>query len=258
MTTSSKANKKHERVILPILLWLVPLLSLNIGFYFLAEIDLYWKNAEQATMAAQETEGIASAADFSYQFAKTCGNFSNIMHSAIEAGLSEKQLITHLQDRAKKVFRSPFPEKELYVFEIPEETQKCKLLMFDAKRTVSRRAFERIFDYLVKLNLGTEMPDFIKKQNEKLLTTKFRGENTGSMLAHSQRAKTSNALYEKSPHWLNWDYFKIPGKGIYGHIVLSECLDQNRFDGMLLALRDFRDRRIGLAATKPDRRPATL
>ncbi len=247
----SEQKGRKPNLPLPIILLLMPLLAINFGFYFLAEIDLYWRNTEQSDQANQEIEGISSASDFSYQFSKTCGQYSSILKSAVEGGLKGETLKKHLLDRSRKVFRAPFPEKDLFVFEIPESSGKCELILADSKKVIQRRVLERVFDYLVKLNRNDEIPDYLAKTNEKLLKNILGAESRGNMIANSQRAKTSYALYKAEPNWLNWDYFTIPGRGTFGHIVLSKTLDRNRFDGMLLALRDFRDRRIGLAGFVP-------
>ncbi|MEW6710827.1 MAG: hypothetical protein AB1403_13460, partial [Candidatus Riflebacteria bacterium] len=244
-----KGNKPN--LLLPIILLLMPLLAINIGFYFLAEIDLYWRNTEQSDQANQEIEGISSASDFAYQFSKTCGQYSSILKSAVEGELKGENLKKHLLDRSRKVFRAPFPEKDLFVFEIPENSGKCELILVDSKKVIQRRVLERVFDYLVKLNRNDEIPDYLAKTNEKLLKTVLGAESSGDIIANSQRARTSYALYKVEPNWLNWDFFTVPGRGTFGHIVLSKTLDRNRFDGMLLALRDFRDRRIGLAGFVP-------
>ncbi|MFZ5950655.1 MAG: adenylate/guanylate cyclase domain-containing protein [Candidatus Rifleibacteriota bacterium] len=242
---------RKPNLILPVILLLMPLLAINFGFYFLEEIDLYWRNTEQSDQANQEIEGISSASDFAYQFSKTCGQYSNILKSAVEGELKGETLKKHLLDRAKKVFRPPFPDKDLFVFEIPENTGKCELILVDSQKRIQRRVLERVFDYLVKLNRNDEIPDYLAKTNETLLKNILGAESSGNIIANSQRARTSYALYKVEPNWLNWDYFTVPGRGTFGHIVISKTLDRNRFDGMLLALRDFRDRRIGLAGFVP-------
>ncbi len=251
MQKKNKLHQKQQRVILPIILWLIPLLALNFGFVFLAEIDLHWREIEQSDFANQEVEGVAAASDFSYQFSNICGSFGQSIKAGLEAEFPEKGLESYLQSRARKIFRKPFPEKDIFVFQIPENGEMSKILLHDGSPIMSKRAFIRIFEYLVALNHLDPIPDYVRRQNEKLLTNLLGGESRGSYMAISQKAVTSYAIYNNGPHWFYWDYFKIKGKGTFGYIILSKCTDQNRFDGMLLSLRNFRDRRIGLAAFIP-------
>lgn len=248
---SSFNRAKKQRVILPILLWLIPLFALNFGFYFLSGIDLHWREIEQTDKANQEIEALSASSDFSYQFSRICGQFRQTFQSAVDAELSASQLKRFLKDRAGKIFRYPFPEKDLMIFQIPEKSKRVEMLLFDGDKIISRRAFSRVFEYLVSLNRKDEQPDFVKKQNEKLLNSLLGPESSGSVMAVSQRARTTYAFYNTFPHWFIWDYFTVPGKGTFGYLALSPCLDKNRFDGMLLSLRDFRDRRLGFAAFVP-------
>lgn len=242
---------RQQRTVFPILLWLVPLLALNLGFFFISEIDLYWREIEQSDMANQEVEGISAASDFSYQFSNVCGQFGQALKAATDANFSDQNFSSFIKERADKIFRPPFPQKELFVFAQPETSGNTDLIYFDGNKIISRRAMSRIFEYLVQLNRNENIPDYLKKQNEKLLTKTLGEESNGPTIAISQRAVTSYALYQSAPNWMFWDYIKVPGKGTFGFLVLAKCLDQNRFDGMLLSLRNFRNRRIGLAAFVP-------
>lgn len=242
---------KQQRVILPIILWLVPLLAINLGFIFLSEIDLHWREIEQSDFATQEVEGISATSDFSYQFSNICGQFGQSIKSGLEADLQGGRLEDFLLTRSGKIFRHPFPEKKLLVFRIPEKGKNSELVLVDGTHIKSKRAFVKVFEYLVALSLKEPIPDFVQKPSERLLTKLLGAESNGSMMAFSQRAKTTYAIFEDAPHWLYWDFFSVPGKGTFGYMVLSKTSDNNRFEGMLLSLRNFRDRRIGLAAFIP-------
>ncbi|GAB4282892.1 MAG: hypothetical protein Kow0029_28720 [Candidatus Rifleibacteriota bacterium] len=226
-------------------------MAINLGFLFLSNIDRSWKIIEQNELAYQEMEALTSASDFSYQFSKISGQFRKAFQAGVEANLESDKLAGFLRKRAQKIFKKPFPEKRLFTFQILEKNKQPEILFYESKEIISKRALSRIFGYLVNLNRGDEIPDFEKKQNEKLLTRILGPESSGELMANSQRAKTSYALYRSFPNWFIWDYFSVPGKGTFGYIVLSKCEDKNRFDGMLLALRDFRDRRLGFAAFVP-------
>lgn len=250
--TQQKKTKKQQKVILPILLWLVPLIALNSGFYFLNGIDLRWRQLEQDNKANQEIQALADGSQFSYQFSKVSGQYRDFLKSSFSSGLSKEQLKIFLKKKAKSIFAQPFPRKDLFVFKIASAKDRAELVLLDSERNIfGKRAFCRVFKYLVNLDQGKDMPDVIARQNEKLLTSLMGPESSGEMMAGTQRAKTSYAFYNDQPHWFIWDYFEIENQGTYGYMVLSPCLDKNRFDGMKLALKDFQKRQIGLGGFIP-------
>jgi len=112
-------NKHRQTAYLPVILWILPLLAINIGLNFFSKIDIYWQKHEQEIEARQEVEAMAAGADFSYQYAKLAGEFATAFKSGIEAKFTETKFINYLETRANKVFRKPFPDYELFTFKLP-------------------------------------------------------------------------------------------------------------------------------------------
>ena len=84
--TTKVDNKKDikQNKYSPILLWLFPLLLLNIGWFFFVSIDRRWDEQERIDIANKETEALASKADFSYCFASISGRFCETLKSDTE------------------------------------------------------------------------------------------------------------------------------------------------------------------------------
>jgi class 3 adenylate cyclase/cytochrome c-type biogenesis protein CcmH/NrfF len=251
MLKKSKKVEKNQRALLPILLWLVPLIAINIGFYFLASIELHWQQAEQKELANQEIESLALSANFSYQFARKAEDFRKSFQSLLGTEMSAASFKKNLRKRAEKIFRWPFPERELFVFKLADNDKSARMLMQVTDQGFSKTAFSRTFKHLVDISRNEEQSYAKFQQNEKLLKQLLGGAANSENLAISHRGKTSYAIFRRHPHFFIWDYFTIQGDAIYGYMLLSPVTDNNRADGMLLSLRDFRDQRIGLAAFLP-------
>ncbi|MGM0601333.1 MAG: hypothetical protein ACQETH_16095, partial [Candidatus Rifleibacteriota bacterium] len=114
--TKQKKTKRKQKVILPILLWLLPLIALNSGFYFLNGIDFRWRQLEQDNKANQEIQSLSDGSKFSYQFSKISGQYRDFLKSSFKSGLSQDQLNRFLKKKARSIFANPFPEKDLFVF----------------------------------------------------------------------------------------------------------------------------------------------
>jgi len=110
MTQGKNSNTHSRRTVhLPVILWILPLLALNIGFRFFSNIDIYWQKHEQEISANHEVEALSAGSDFSYQYARRAGEFAEEFKTGIAARYDETRLIEHLNRRPPGYFvaRSP-------------------------------------------------------------------------------------------------------------------------------------------------------
>lgn len=243
--------QKRQSSYLPVLLCFLPLLAINIGYAIFTGIDLYWQKHEQQELAHQEIEALAAGSDFSYQFSTLAGEFAKQFKGLAEADLKTDKFSRSLEERAEKIFRWPFPQHEIFVFEVPEKGGSGELLFMKTDLMQSKRALIRVFSHLIKVNKGEEVGGAVDKQNEKLVAKIIGGKLNSDVIAKTQRGKTSFSSYRFFPHWFLWEYFEIPGKGTYGFFLFSRSNEASNNSGKLLALRDLRKRRHGMGAFVP-------
>ena len=75
----------------PIILWLFPLLLLNIGWKFSSFIDYRWQEQERVDNANQEVEALSAKSDFSYSFSFIASKFRDSLKSYVELFSEESQ-----------------------------------------------------------------------------------------------------------------------------------------------------------------------
>jgi class 3 adenylate cyclase len=248
-TDKTMAGKKQPGYLLVLLLFL-PLLAVNLSYRFLANIDYYWRVQEQQETANQELEGLAAGSEFSYQFARLAGDFAKGFKSGVEADLNGENLGHFLRERSASIFRKPFPEYELFAFHIPDN-QQGEVLYLNSDLRLTRRLFVRTFEHLVNVNKRGVGASAFDKQNEKLLGRVLQNGARSDVLAVTQRGKASYAFYRYFPHWFLWDYFEVPGKGVFGYYLFCRNDESRNFAAKLLALRDLRTRTDSLGAFLP-------
>ena len=234
-----------------VFLCFLPLLALNIGWSFLENIDYYWKVREQHEVANQEIETLAAGSEFSYQFARLAGQFAKTFKAAAESGLAGDQLGQYANENARRVFRWPFPEYELFAFHVPPDGSNGDMLFMHSDLRPSRRLYVRAFEHLVRVSRNVDISGEIGRQNEKLLSRIIQNDAKSEVVARTQRGRSSFAFYRFYPHWFLWDYFEVPGQGYFGFFLFSRNDDERRIAARLLALRDLRDRSSSKGAFIP-------
>ncbi len=247
---SNSESASTQLKILPVILWVLPVLAINLGFFFLSKIDLHWKTVRQEETAQQELEALTAGGEFSYQLANRAGKFMNELAKSSES-LEPKHLLNRLESRRRAIFRAPFPKSKFFVFKIDEQSKKTSLLIEDSPKKYGRRTLGRIFKYLVDLNLDNPDAQSGKKQNEKLLSNILGRGTTGLILAMSQRGRTTFVVNEKVPHYFFWDFRKVEGKGVFGTFILVENTQECDIASKLLAISESRSRGNGLAGFVP-------
>lgn len=234
-----------------IALCFLPLLALNIGWSFLENIDYYWKVREQQEIANQEIETLAAGSEFSYQFARLAGQFSKTFKAAAESGIEGDKLVQYADEKARRIFRWPFPEYELYAFHLPTTGASGDMLFMHSELLPARRLYVRSFEHLVRVSRDEDVSGAIGRQNAKLLARIIQNEAKAEIMAKTQRGRASFAFYRFFPNWFLWDYFEVPGQGVYGFFLFSRNDEKRRTAAKLLALRDLRDRSSSKGAFIP-------
>ncbi|MBU1105130.1 MAG: HAMP domain-containing protein [Candidatus Riflebacteria bacterium] len=248
--TKHITNKKRQPGYLLVFLCFLPLFALNLGYSFLTGIDFYWKTQEQQEVANQEVEALAAGSEFSFQFARLAGEFSK-MFQAAAVDLKDDSLSSFVRKNSEKVFRWPFPNYELFTFHVPEDKSNGEMLFMHSDLRPSRRLFVRAFEHLVSVNKGERLSGALGRQNEALLKRIMQSDVQSDVTARTQRGKASFAFYRYYPHWFLWDYFEVPGKGLFGFFLFSRNDDERKFAAKLLALRDLREHSTAKGAFLP-------
>ena len=106
--SNQKKNNSKQNNYSPIILWLFPLLLLNIGWRFFVSIDRRWEEQERIEIANKETESLAANSDFSYCFAAISSRFCEVFKSDTELFddiSQEGALVTYIKSRADNIFK---------------------------------------------------------------------------------------------------------------------------------------------------------
>ena len=247
--TTNVDNKKDikQNKYSPILLWLFPLLLLNIGWYFFVSIDRRWDEQERIDIANKETEALASKSDFSYCFASISGRFCETLKSDTELfGEPSKEsiLVTYIKNRADNIFKSPFPEHNLIVFRIDTKGEHQPKIIFSNEQEINKNDdWAYVFEYLVKTNLGDSSYRDEKKAKGRELSKSVFGESLDpSIFAEGQRSKATLAFYKNKSSRFLWDYFKDNNtEDIFGFFVFVDNSLNIDSAGRHLALNELRD-----------------
>lgn len=242
---------RRQTAHLPVILWILPLLAINIGLLLFSEIDNYWQKHEQEVEARQEVEALAAASNFSYQYAKLAGEFATAFKSAADSNLNSNMLTVFLQNRANQVFRTPFPEHELFTFKLPKKGEAGDLLHIKSDSPPGRRVLLRTFEHLVHVSKGGDISDPSAKMSERMLCSLIGQETKSEVTARSQKGKATFVQYKSLPAWFLWDYFEADDGTTYGFYLICRFRNEHSNTGRLLALRDLQNRGLGYGAFIP-------
>ncbi len=241
-----KHNTASQNRYLPIVLWVFPLLLLNIGWIFFNRIDYKWEEQERIEQAKQDVESLAANSEFSYCVGTLAGNFCEDLKAGAKSFPGEKNknnFLTYVKNRASMKFRDPFPSHDLFVFQMPCKTNKPEIIFTNAENIKSKRAFGIAFEFLVRLN--SEDPtysDANKKKGADITKTIWGGEAEPDVIAETQRGKASFSFYKHIPNWFLWDYFKDEETdNVFGYFLIVDNNKATEAAARLIALRDLRN-----------------
>ena len=250
MTVENNKNRKSilpkQNRYLPIILWLFPLLLLNLGWYVFTDIDYRSKENEWIEQSKQDAEFLSASSDFNYWVGKISGRFLEDLKSGAEtfSEINQKErLKNYINSRANDKFKAPFPEHTLFVFKLSDQTKKTELFYSNTENIVSRTALAKSFEYLVRVNSrDTSYSKEAEKSGATITNNFLGGESDPSVMAETQRGKLSYSIYQYKPHYFIWDYFNNKKSGdLYGFFLLIENTKKIDIAGRLIALKNFRN-----------------
>ena len=255
--------------LLPYIMLLVPLAVLNLGFRFLANIELHWQERSQSEIALQELEALTRSSSVEYRLNRAAGQFADKIETLLEkyarkdgpgvtqsaqtadGKTSDDQLKTALKLGAQASLAALFPKYKLHVFRKTSADAGAELFFTRSDKVESKRAMALIFDYLVDQHREKALSAGLKKQRDKLAENYFGKTVRSEAYANSQKGKTSFILHEDQPHWFIWDYHSIKDHGIWGYFVTARIEKDDRSTAQRLALTECSSRGNGLAGFLP-------
>lgn len=222
---------------LPILLWLFPLVLINLGWYSINLIDRRWEESDRQEQAQQEVESLAASSEFSYCFAKTAGDFLEKLKDIVRNN-NNNQINEDIKLNSQIVFRYPFPEYRLFVFKISNKDNKPNLIFKNQIDFQGKRAYELAFEFFVKVNLlDKKYNNELRNKGSSFVKTILGGACNPLVIAETQNGKTSFSFYKHKSNYFFWNYF-INDKDIYGIFLFTENSIKAETSSRLIALRD--------------------
>jgi class 3 adenylate cyclase len=243
--------KEKNNIILIILLFVIPLLAINISFYWHASINYELKVKEQEKNALHEAEILSSEADFSYQFSKLFKDFFEIVKNDTNINFKGKgHFIDNLEQNANKIFAFPFPKYSLYVF---KKSSNSSSELFYSKGEIKggAKGLCFAFDYLVDFNSNKYIKKVKKDKNESFARKLFGKFTNLETLVKELKGQTTNTNDGKTFSFFIWDYFKTVDNNLWGCFLFCDELENYSDCGRLLALKSLRSRGQALGAFLP-------
>ena len=249
---SSNANKENKNIILIILLFVIPLLAVNICFYFFAKIKDDNERNEQEREAVHEAEVLSAEADFTYQFSGLFRKFLEVIKSDTEISFKEKSHLTdRLEQNANKIFVNPFPKFNLYVFKKTLGASSSELFYSKGEIKGGEKSLCRAFDYLVNINLNENNKNKIKDKNEPFAKNLFGHYTNLNAVAKDFRSMAINTNNGRTFSFFIWDYFGVENNTLWGcFLFCDEIVDYSEY-GRLLALKNLKSRGKAIGAFLP-------
>ncbi|MBP5469622.1 MAG: hypothetical protein J6Z11_10305, partial [Candidatus Riflebacteria bacterium] len=224
---------------MPIIFWFLPLIILNIGWYFHNWIDNKWIKRERKEQARQAVEQLAITSDFSYCFGKIGGDYYQKLKEGSEKYSNEtnkESFKKYLEEQDRDIFRKPFTKYELFVFQIPSKSRKPALFYTNQKNIIGKRALELIFEFFVRVNFQDTI--YSKSSDSKKASDFAKnilgGECDPVIKAETQRGKASFSLYTFKSNRFYWDYYKNEKTGdITGFFLIADNNNDAEISGKL-------------------------
>ena len=246
---NNKSSSEKYNIIFIFLLFVIPLISLNAGFYRLSNITKEWALKEQEKKAIQEAETLSSEADFGLRTESLLADFFEKIKTVSEEIDFKKDslLAKHLEKIENRVFSKPFPQHHIYVFKITPQTSKTELLFYKGDIKSGKRSLCLAFEHLYNLNNDIKIDD-VKKKNNESFAKLILGDNANilSVAKDLRGISTFSKGIHKSSRFI-WDYAVIKGKGIIGAFLICNDVNNQAYYGRRLALKNLykRDKLVG-------------
>ena len=248
---NSKSSFERYNIILIILLFVIPILALDTSCYFLLKLNYEFLLKEQEKKANNEVETLASESDFSKEFAMHFHNYFNLIKNAVnDPKISDKDYFTnYLEQNAGKIFKSPFPEYNLYVFKVSQGNQNPDLIYYNGNVKKGKSALCKAFSILFSVN-NKKIP--IKEaQNNKFLKTLIGDYSSVDVIANEMIGLPTHTNGYHNCSWFIWDYFYDEQKNVYGSFLICDDIYDYAEKGRLLALQRLKARGFATGAFIP-------
>ncbi|HNX75238.1 MAG TPA: HAMP domain-containing protein, partial [Candidatus Rifleibacterium sp.] len=232
-------------------MWLLPVLILNVGFSFLASIELHWNERGQDETAQQELEALTSSSAPTYRLNRLAGQIAELIDQAVKSGKSDDELQNQLAELGQKSFAPIFLRYKLHVFRKNNEAGGYELFYALSERVESKRAMAMVFNHLVEQHQGVELPTATIKQRDKFSESYFGKTMRSQALANSKKGRSTFILHDGLPHWFIWDYHEKTAGSSWGYLVAAEVSDEAKNNSMQQAIKECGRRGSGIGGFIP-------
>ncbi|GAB4282896.1 MAG: hypothetical protein Kow0029_28730 [Candidatus Rifleibacteriota bacterium] len=213
------------RQIFFILLFVLPLLAINAGGYFVAGIIEHWQNSEQQQFAAQKLGELAANVDFSRHMAFFSEKFQEKISSLVAEMDVEGLRRFKWKNLVESNFRRPFPAFELWLF-AGDDKNGARILFHKSSHSVSKRSMEIVYDYLLGIRSGRAWKSFEKRRNEKMLKNIFGSGSDGELLAEKHMGVVTPVIHKTIPSFLVWSSYRhVTGRNIGFFLIVRRNQD---------------------------------
>ena len=251
----AKQVSEKFNILLIILIFLIPLIALDLNFYLISNINYKFEKRKFEKNALQEAESLSIEGNFNNEFAMHFNEFFDELQKIEKLNeLNPSSLANYLEANAKRIFEEPFPKYSLYVFKIPYETNRTELIYYNGSVNAGKTVFCKTFEHFYNLRIDKEK----YKKNEKAFKSnenfskKLLGKyNDIESIAFDFKGITSytNGLLKNC--WFIWDYVEIGKKDIFGAFLFCDEINDYVKYGHLLALNELRKRGNAVGAFIP-------
>ena len=243
----AKQPFEKYNILLVILVFVIPLVAINCSFWFISKINFDLELKEQEKEALHEAESLSIEGNFNNEFAMHFRDyFDEVIKNARDESINDSNLVNNLDESAKRIFNESFPKYNLYVFRIPNETNKTELLYYWGSVKSGKNVLCKAFEHLYTLNSTN------KKDSNESFAKQYLGKYTDiKVIANETRGLTSftNGAFKNS--WFIWDYENIDDKGIFGAFLFCDEINDYAKYGRQLAFNKLKIRGRALGAFIP-------
>ena len=238
----SNSSEKYN-IILSILLFLIPIICLNISYYFISIIKIDWAKKEQEKNALLEAETLASESNFANLFASNFFKIFDLFKKDADSGVINTDIFAKkFNNNVDNILSKPFPQKySLYLFKIASGTQRTELLFLRGENKTGNRALCKAIEQLYYVNTDYEQKDEAITKNSTFLKN-ILGEFTDiNIIAKEMRGLPTQTNGIHSYSWFIWDYI-VDDSGIYAGIFICDQTEDWELAGYKNALKELKKR----------------
>ena len=250
---NNKSSFERYYIFLIVLFFVIPILAFDISFYFLSVIDNNRLEKELEKKANNEVETLASESDFSKEFAMHFRDYFNSIKIWVNNKTVDRRNLSefsnHLKENSDKVFKTPFPNYNLYVFKLSEKNLESELVYYKGGLKSGKKALCKAFECLYAVN--TKRVKAKEAQNNKFIQTLIGKYSNVDVVANEMLGLTTHTRGIHDCSWFIWDYFSDNLNNVYGCILLCDDIINYAEKGRLLALERLKARGIATGAFIP-------